>query len=782
MEEAGMIQTIFKRLFHFQEMILLLSLMTLGCLPIALGELVRDAGASLLLPFTLIGTLLTWALGALGVRKLSSRFILLFLGPLVLYIRIGQMIGALLELIRQYLLLGPAFFYRLVYKTPLDYSLLLSSINGLSQKMFGLNGRLLSWITGILRGITIEDPVVRTLLWSLTLWMIAVWAGWQIYHNKRIMAGMIPSTILLVLVLEYTGRGKTILWFHLVLLLFLYGFTNYHNLQNRWNALHIDYAESTSFDTLMSVGVITLGLVFASYFVSTFSIQEYIDDFRERHAGASESQAKWSEFEPAKDYFRVMGFKGGMPRSYLLGAGPEVSNQLAMTISTGDLPSMPQSAHPMVPRYYWRALTYSIYTGSGWGNSPVSAEDISADQALIKASNPNQRIIHADVTFSGDAGERLFWTGTLVRADVPFTAAWIHKADDNSLSDMDMLAALATVKSYKAESILLDVSAQELRNSPSVYPDWVRNQFLALPDSVPERVLALARDLTASEPTAYDRALAIQNYLRKYPYTLEISAPPAGRDVVDYFLFDLKQGYCDYYATSMVVLARAAGLPARLVAGYANGSYDVEHAQYIITENYAHSWVEIYFTNIGWVEFEPTASQPAIRHKEKNKSVSPTEKALPVRQPLEERIKSSFQNAFKNAWFPVIFIFSLGLLWVGFDSLRLTRIAPSRTIQLLYGRLRRLARPVTGPASKNQTAHSYALTLIQHLSVSETSSRLKDWLVPSHVEIERLTDLFSRSLFAPWPPTRAEANESIKAWSRLRWRLILANILRITSR
>ena len=82
--------------------------------------------------------------------------------------------------------------------------------------------------------------------------------------------------------------------------------------------------------------------------------------------------------------------------------------------------------------------------------------------------------------------------------------------------------------------------------------------------------------------------------------------------MADYFLFDLKQGYCDYYATSMVVLARAAGLPARLVVGYANGSYDHERAQYIVTENYAHSWVEIYFADIGWVEFEPTSSQPVI--------------------------------------------------------------------------------------------------------------------------------------------------------------------------
>ena len=200
------------------------------------------------------------------------------------------------------------------------------------------------------------------------------------------------------------------------------------------------------------------------------------------------------------------------------------------------------------------------------------------------------------------------------------------------------LPRLRQLKSYKAESLVLNVSAQDLRKSPSVYPAWVRNQFLALPDSVPERVLALARDLTASEPTAYDRALAIQNYLREYPYTLDISAPPAGRDVTDYFLFDLKQGYCDYYATSMVVLARAAGLPARLVAGYANGSYNVERAQYVVTENYAHSWVEIYFANIGWVEFEPTSSQPVILYEAEKELTTPSGRNFAKRAVFWEKI------------------------------------------------------------------------------------------------------------------------------------------------
>ena len=121
----------------------------------------------------------------------------------------------------------------------------------LRKKCLGSAGVSRYGLQAFFSGMKIEDPVVRTLIWSMVLWLIAVWAGWQIYRNKRFMLGMLPSTILLAFVLNYTGKEKTILWFHLALLLFLFGLTNYHNLQSRWNASHTDYSESTSLDTLM---------------------------------------------------------------------------------------------------------------------------------------------------------------------------------------------------------------------------------------------------------------------------------------------------------------------------------------------------------------------------------------------------------------------------------------------------------------------------------------------------------------------------------------------------
>ena len=150
MAEAGILmQAIFKRLFHIEEMVFVLSLTTLLCLPFALSEVIRDAGVSLLLPIMLIGMMFAWVLAGLGVRRSLSAFALLFLGPLALYIRIGQMGGALFEMIRQLFVFIITVFITLIYKTPLEFSSLLLSIDGLTQKVAGFSARIWLWLTSI---------------------------------------------------------------------------------------------------------------------------------------------------------------------------------------------------------------------------------------------------------------------------------------------------------------------------------------------------------------------------------------------------------------------------------------------------------------------------------------------------------------------------------------------------------------------------------------------------------------------------------------------------------
>lgn len=135
------------------------------------------------------------------------------------------------------------------------------------------------------------------------------------------------------------------------------------------------------------------------------------------------------------------------------------------------------------------------------------------------------------------------------------------------------------------------------------------SRYLQLPAELPERVRKLALEITSSSKNDYDRVKAIESYLAtNYRYTLEPGTTPRDRDFVDYFLFDLKQGYCTYYASAMTVLTRSIGLPARYVEGYVLPSQPVEGTTYEVTNNQAHAWVEVYFEDFGWIPFEPTSS------------------------------------------------------------------------------------------------------------------------------------------------------------------------------
>jgi hypothetical protein len=773
-----MIRSFFKRHFHMREVILLLSLPALACLPVSLGNLVRGAGLSVFLPVTLGGALLACALAASNARRLSIAVILGGLGPLALFIRIGRLEDELLKAVGQSLALLPAIFGRICFRAPFDISDFLHAREDLFDKALAVGERFWLWAVGMWYGVHIEDPMARTLVWGAGLWLAAAWGGWQVYRHRRILAGLLPSTILMAFVVDYTNREIEVLWLNLGMVLFLLGFDSFEDKLGRWIRSGVDYSESTVLETIFSLLALTAATVTLAVFVSTISIRDIFEDLREKRPAADSARTEALGLEAAVQGYGIRGTPGGLPRSHLIGSGPQLSEDLVMTVSTGELPPLPRNANPAAPRYYWRTFTYQIYTGSGWRNPEIAEEQqVSPHQALFEATSAAHRIVQQQVRFPQDRDGRLYWAGTLLQADVPFRAAWLRRPDPESgrepLLDSNLLAALAQVDSYRAESLVVQVSREELRASPAAYPAWVRNQFLGLPQRVPERVLALARDLTASERTPYDRALAIHNYLRQLPYTLDVPAPPADREVADFFLFDLKQGYCDYYATTMVVLARAAGLPARLVVGYASGSYDPESAQYLVYEVQAHSWVEVYFTDIGWVEFEPTASLPAIQFAEQahdGPQVVPPDPG----NTLMNRLGSLTREV--NLRTPAILLIGVILLWAGGDTLYLLHLKPPGAMRLVYRRLRRLARPVAGISAMDQTAHQYASVLRARLSGLELPPGLMNMISPALGEIDHLTELYARGLFTSRPLSRNEARAAVQAWQRLRWRIVLANL------
>ena len=181
----------------------------------------------------------------------------------------------------------------------------------------------------------------------------------------------------------------------------------------------------------------------------------------------------------------------------------------------------------------------------------------------------------------------------------PITEKNITISADTSVAAISILVTNDTLAEINKEL------SQLKKNSEQIY-----NKYLQLPQNLPQRVKDLSASLTASGKTDYDKAKAIEQYLSSnYPYNLDVRSTPRNRDFVDYFLFDLKQGYCSYYASAMTILARCAGLPARYVEGYILPPEPIKDSSstYVVTNMQAHAWVEIYFEGYGWLPFEPTS-------------------------------------------------------------------------------------------------------------------------------------------------------------------------------
>jgi transglutaminase-like putative cysteine protease len=161
-------------------------------------------------------------------------------------------------------------------------------------------------------------------------------------------------------------------------------------------------------------------------------------------------------------------------------------------------------------------------------------------------------------------------------------------------------------ETYLLTSSVSAATAGELRGAGMDYPTWALVKYTQLPASVPQRVRDLATRLTAQSSTPYDKAKAIEAYLKTLTYSLEIEPPPYRADGVDHFLFTSRRGYSEYFASSMTVLLRASGVPARLAVGYTVGDKVPDHDIYIVADSHSHAWVEVFFPRYGWVPFEPT--------------------------------------------------------------------------------------------------------------------------------------------------------------------------------
>lgn len=265
---------------------------------------------------------------------------------------------------------------------------------------------------------------------------------------------------------------------------------------------------------------------------------------------------------------------------------------------------------------YWRVEHKTIYDSKGWESLGASTMDVYPDQLMndlplgaiendtvaeVQSKTDNTFIVQPYTThgMSYDVND------VSLKADTVTHRLSAYMGDEKVALSRYEIGYAEPEYSYTT----LKTPMEQLESVDM----QIESTYLQLPDTLPQRVRDLAYEITVDQVSVYDKAKAVERYFKSNGFrydTEDVAIPAEGQDYVDQFLFDTKVGYCDNFSTSMVVMLRSLDIPARWVKGYAEGQ-DIGNTDdgkniYEITNNDAHSWVEVYVPQIGWMPFEPT--------------------------------------------------------------------------------------------------------------------------------------------------------------------------------
>lgn len=754
-----------------------------------LDWLIETFGGFELLQLFLLGTIFSCAGLGLSViiSRLSSGFILLvamisvwiawmmsrtrlpnwgygLLGPLAgvlgLILTVGGVGRPVLSLLFSFINIP----IRLIQNEPLEHSALNSSWQAVGASISTLAVRFIHWLNGVNTQSAVIDPTVISIVWGMLLWLAVFWGSWWVLRRTSVLFGFLPTIILLGFNTYYTKSQIGVLWLTVVIagVLVLQASTNYGKFRQRWILHHLAEVEIEP-ELIISVVLLSFAMTLAGYVLPTLPFRQIANAIEEAfQRPADQDLAKSLGLEQTPIPIQINTTTGLTPtENHIIGPGPTLAQDVVMFVSVDGYYPPPQNEYAAViaqstEHFYWRAQIFSEYSGSTWLANTSHTDEYPANQLYLpEIEGADDNLITQHVTRLQTDEQYAFADSELLYLDQPSTAAW------NEIGDVTSVLTFAN--SYSAVSRVPAPSVEELRAAGEEYPHSIRS-YLELPDDLPPRIIDLSLDLTANLSTPYDRAALLEAYLRQFPYSLEVPGPPPNRDAVDYFLFDLKSGYCDYYASAFVVMARAAGIPARLVMGYSEGVYDQGNGYFIVRSSNAHAWAELYFPTIGWVKFEPTPSQPLPFRP--GQTVNDLQ-ALNLPPPGQE-VQLSLN--LERTWMGrailkslVIALFVFIILLLPLEAWWLSSLPAQQVLVNIFRRLYRFERSLGIPPSPSRTPNEFGAALSKVIEDS-TDKNQSPILSELKTELAYLTNLYNLQLFSEHYLLEVEKPRVIQVW------------------
>ncbi len=611
--------------------------------------------------------------------------------------------------------------------------------------------RLEAWAVAVRHGQPVGDTGLFVWLLALLLWGAVAWLAWSVLRRRQALAGCVPAAIILAANTHLSAQPWQQVLAFLVLALALIIYATYASQHIDWDKRQVDYPDGLWLDwgTAASGLVLGIGLLSATAPVlGTPSGWHMLGDLwasSRQQVAATADQLFTGVRSPT---VALPALQARTPDLTRIGSAIDQSQDTVMWVKVDEPGPDAYPGAPPPPQHYWRSGVFVTYTGTGWqalpagpGSAPPAGEPppgrYQVRQQFQIVAEHGQAQFAVNQPFSATVGARVG-----VQAHDPGTA---------------LLAGAASA--YAVDSWATQASQAALRADPRDYPASIRAAYLQLPASLPSRVARLAVQIAAGADNPYDQAMRLQDYLRAtYKYNLDVPPPPAGRDAVDYFLYEAPGGFCSYYASAMAVMLRTLGVPARVATGYAMGEYDSNRGSYRVAGAAAHAWVEVYFPSYGWVEFEPTPARDVFDRPLGGSTAAPT-------PPPAVGAPSAAGNPLARIVAVIIGLLVVALAVAGWAwwqvAARRQPATPRQQVLRLYGRMRIALRRAGLGASANVTADEYLQAHTEDLSARPAIL----------TAMTNATDLYREAAYSQHPVSAARAQAAQRLWqqARLAW-------------
>ena len=511
----------------------------------------------------------------------------------------------------------------------------------LDERFLSVGGRLLNSISELFANQPIKDPLFFVSIMCLVFWITSASAGFHLIRKQNFIASVLPASIGILVIQQYDNIPPGRLWmlgFFAFIALCLLGRMNFLQNQQKWltNRVFLSPENKTDLSGSMAIAA---GLII----ITTLILPSKLPRVQTIRDTWKKLTHPWTEFTDKMEnaVSALDSTNPGTPTSFYgtelqLGLGFPLSDAVMFKVQA---PALSFDQEP--PRFYWRGRTYDYFIKGQWYTTGTTSSQFSPTDQSVQIANPAIGVKSRFIVTVGTSPTSLLYS--------PSQPIWFSRPGSFLVTpahDIFSWSASPTLQpgeTYQVDAMITNPHVEELEGAGSEYPQWVMEKYLQMPENFSPRIQELAREIAVDQATPYDKAVAITGYLRaNIEYSATLSEIPSRADPLEYVLFVSKKAYCVYYATSEVMMLRSLGVPARLAVGFAQGdiskntlasgeSAEAATTTYTVLKKNAHAWPEVYFPNIGWVEFEPTGNQSALTRPLLPKETTNVSNPLPNR-------------------------------------------------------------------------------------------------------------------------------------------------------